>query len=81
MQTGDSPANDPHSTFIDLGSIAYLNRDHIILVSLGERGVTLTTTLGIKVFVPGPPEALREFMDQLLNASDSNFVAIPTVPS
>ena len=71
--------NTPPPALVDPGSIAYLNRAHIILVSIEEGGVALTTTLGMKLFVPGRPEILEQFMDQLLNASDSNFVAIPTV--
>ena len=78
METLDDPAAKIlHSTVINLGSVVYLNRDHIVLVSIEEAGVVLTTTLGMRLFVPGRPDALAGFMDQLVNACGSNFVAIP----
>ncbi|MBA3353743.1 MAG: hypothetical protein H0U23_15215 [Blastocatellia bacterium] len=69
-----SPA---HRATGDPASRAFLNRDHIVLALWQGDGVALTTTLGTQFFVSGPPDILETFMDQLLNASGSNFVAIP----
>ena len=57
--------------------LRFLNRDHIVLASVQDGAVTLTTSLGTKLVVSGPPQTLEAFMDQLLNACGSNFVAVP----
>jgi hypothetical protein len=57
--------------------LAYLNRDQIVLVTLYETGLVLTTTLGANIFVSGSSDTLNEFTDQLVNAVGSNYVAIP----
>jgi hypothetical protein len=57
--------------------LAYLNRDQIVLVALHETGLVLTTTLGANIFLSGSSDTLRDFIDRLVNAVGSNYVAIP----
>lgn len=73
MEPGDSAS-------VHVDCLRFINRDHVIVASVHEGDVTLTTTLGSTVVISGPPEKLEEFLDGLLNAYGSNFVAVPASP-
>ena len=76
-----SNAGTDDSAAVRPDSLRFLNRDHIVLASVQDRDITLMTTLGTTVVISGSPKTLEAFMDQLLNAYGSNFVAVPTSPA
>jgi hypothetical protein len=55
----------------------FLNRDQIVLATLQQNNLVLTTTIGARVLISGSPETLTGLIDQLVNAIGSNYIAIP----
>lgn len=62
--------------FAQATPISFLNRDHVVLVTVADSEIVVTTTLGIKVVIPVTPESLARFVDELANHVESNFVPI-----
>jgi hypothetical protein len=56
-------------------SLSFLNRDHIVLVTINSSQIEITTTAGTRLFVAASPSALAKFVDELINAEGSNFVS------
>lgn len=59
-------------------TISFLNRDHIVLVTIGDGEIVVTTTAGTAIRIPAAGPALDKFVDDLANHVESNFVAIAT---
>jgi hypothetical protein len=57
-------------------AVSFLNRDHIVLVTIGHGEVAVTTTAGTKITIPASPATLEKFADELANDLQSNFVSI-----
>jgi hypothetical protein len=57
-------------------SASFLNRDHIILVTVDQTRIVVTTVLGTRITFMASPMALAEFGDDLANNVESNFVSI-----
>jgi hypothetical protein len=57
-------------------AISFLNRDHVVLVTIANSQIEVTTTLGLKVVIPATPPSLARFVDELANHVESNFVSI-----
>jgi hypothetical protein len=57
-------------------SVSFLNRDHIVLVTIDEGEIIVTTTAGTKITIPASPATLEKFVDDLANHVESNFVSI-----
>jgi len=56
--------------------ISFLNRDHVVLVTIADSKIEVTTTLGLKVVIPAAPQSLVRFVEELANHVESNFVSI-----
>ena len=59
-------------------AISFLNRDHIVLVTIDYGEIVVTTTGGTKITIPASPAMLEKFADDLANHVESNFVSIAT---
>jgi hypothetical protein len=57
-------------------AISFLNRDHIVLVTINQKEIVITTSVGMKITIPASPAVLAKFMDELANDVDSNFVSL-----
>lgn len=57
-------------------AISFLNRDHIVSVTIHDGEITVTTTAGVKITIPASRKAIEEFVDDLANHVESNFVSI-----
>ena len=55
---------------------SFVNRDHIVLVTIDQSEIVVTTTLGTKVRLPASAGTLAKFVDELANDVGSNFVSI-----
>lgn len=62
--------------FAQTAPISFLNRDHVVLVTVADSEIVVTTTLGMKVVIPVTPASLARFVDELANHVESNFVPI-----
>ena len=62
----------------EAGAISYFNRDHIVLVTIGEGEIVVTTTAGTTISIPASGATLEKFVDDLANHVASNFVSIAT---
>lgn len=56
--------------------VSFFNRDHLVLVTVNQTEIVVTTTLGIKITIPAPRATLARFVDELANHVESNFVSI-----
>jgi hypothetical protein len=56
--------------------ILFVNRDHIISVTVHRAEMVVTTTDGRQLTVPASRATLEKFMDDLANGVQSNFVSI-----
>jgi hypothetical protein len=56
--------------------VSFLNRDHIISVTIHNAEIIVTTTAGTKITIPASPAMMTKFADELANSVQSNFVSI-----
>jgi hypothetical protein len=56
--------------------IYFLNRDHIVSVTICHGEIIVTTTGGSKIRIPASPSMIAQFSDELANSVQSNFVSI-----
>jgi hypothetical protein len=56
--------------------ICFLNRDHIISVTIHHSEIIATTTAGTTITIPASGVTLEKFVDDLANHVESNFVTI-----
>ncbi len=63
-----------------IDAVSFLNRDHIILVTINQGEIVVTTTAGTKITFPASAATLDKFVDDLANQVDSNFVAVAAEP-
>jgi hypothetical protein len=62
-------------------TISFLNRDHIISVSVRRGEIVVTTIVGEKITIGVSRATLDKFLDDLANNVESNFVSIAATPS
>ena len=60
--------------------VTFLNRDHIISVTIRNSEIVVTTTVGSKITIPVSPAMIAKFADELANDVQSNFVSIASTP-
>lgn len=60
--------------------VSFLNRDHIVLVTIDHGEIIVTTTAGTKITIPASAEMREKFADDLANHVESNFVSVAAVP-
>ncbi len=56
--------------------VSFLNRDHIVSVTIHHGEITVTTTAGTTLTIPASRTTIDEFVDDLANHVESNFVSI-----
>ena len=56
--------------------VSFLNRDHIVSVTIHHGEITVTTTAGTTLTIPASRKTIDEFVDDLANHVESNFVSI-----
>jgi hypothetical protein len=66
----------PEVASIGTERVSFLNRDHIILVTIDHGEIVATTTVGTTITIPASPATLEKFVDDLANHVESNFVSI-----
>jgi hypothetical protein len=64
------------SANVEQPEVCFLNRDHIVLVTIGQGEIVVTTTAGTKITIPASAATLAKFVDDLANHVESNFVSI-----
>jgi hypothetical protein len=57
-------------------SMSFFNRDHVVVVTIENAQIVVTTTLGVKITIPASAATLARFVDDLANHIQSNFVSI-----
>jgi hypothetical protein len=62
-------------------AISFLNRDHIISVTIDHGEIIVHTTVGTQMTFPASPSTLEKFADELANSARSNFVTIASTPA
>jgi hypothetical protein len=60
--------------------VTFLNRDHIISVTIHHGEISVTTTAGTKITIPASAAMIAKFADELANDIQSNFVSIAATP-
>jgi hypothetical protein len=68
----------PEVASIGTDTVSFLNRDHIVLVTVHHGEIVVTTTAGTKITIPASGATLAKFVDDLANHVESNFVSIAT---
>jgi hypothetical protein len=68
----------PQISTTERNTISFLNRDHVVLVTIDRTEIVVTTTLGTRITIPASPEILANFADDLTNHVESNFVSVPS---
>jgi hypothetical protein len=58
----------------------FLNRDHIISVTIHGGEIVVLTTASTEITIPASPATLEKFVDDLSNHVESNFVSIASAP-
>jgi hypothetical protein len=58
----------------------FLNRDHIILVTIDHGEIIVTTTAGTRITIPASAATLAKFVDNFANHFESNLVSIAATP-
>jgi hypothetical protein len=71
----------PTAVLTDADQIYFLNRDHVVAVTIGDKQIEVTTTVGTKIIIPRSDATLAKFVDELANDAESNFASIPLSPS
>jgi hypothetical protein len=56
--------------------VSFLNRDHIVLVTISEGEIVVTTTTGEKISYAASANTIAKFSEDLANDVQSNFVLI-----
>ncbi len=56
--------------------ISFLNRDHVVLVTVDGDEIMVTTTLGMKISLSASQPIVAKFVDELASNVESNFVSI-----
>jgi hypothetical protein len=59
---------------------SFLNRDHIVLVTINHGEIIVTTTAGTKITISASAEMREKFADDLANHVESNFVSVAAAP-
>jgi hypothetical protein len=44
-------------------AVSFLNRDHIVLITIDHGEIVVTTTAGTKITIPASPPMLEKFVD------------------
>ena len=65
----------------EMDGVSFLNRDHLVLVTIGEGEIIVTTTAGTTITIPASGATIEKFVDDLANNVESNFVAVAATPS
>jgi hypothetical protein len=60
----------------EMERVSFLNRDHIVLVTIDHGQIVVTTTAGTTITIPASATTLDRFVDDLANHVESNFVSI-----
>ena len=66
----------PRIPAIGTQTVSFLNRDHIVSVTIQHGEIAVTTTAGTTLTIPASRETIEEFVDDLANHVESNFVSI-----
>ena len=66
----------PQPAIGETDEISFLNRDHVVLVTIDHAEVVITTSLGTRFTIPASATSLTKFVDELTNHVESNFVSI-----
>jgi hypothetical protein len=61
--------------------ISFLNRDHIISVTIHHGEMIVITTAGTKIMIPASPATPEKFADDLAHDINSNFISIAALPA
>jgi hypothetical protein len=73
-------AATPELLTIGAGKRSFLNRDHVVLVTIDGNEIVVTTTAGITITIPVSAAILEKFVDDLANHVENNFVAVAAQP-
>jgi hypothetical protein len=65
------------TSFSGYDTISFVNRDHVVLLTIAQEEIIVTTTLGMKLSIRGSGPTLAKLVDELANHVESNFVSIP----
>jgi hypothetical protein len=57
-------------------AISFLNRDHVVLVTIDQTQIVVTTTLGAKIIIPASTATSAAFAEELAHDVGSNFVSV-----
>ena len=60
--------------------VSFLNRDHIVSVTIADGEIVVSTTAGKKVRFSASAITIAKFVDDLANDVQSNFVSIAATP-
>ena len=71
----------PRIPAIGTETVSFLNRDHIISVTIHESEIVVLTTAGTQITIPASAATLEKFVDDLANHVESNFVSIASPAS
>ena len=66
----------PQPSTAERNTISFQNRDHVVLVTVDQTEIVVTTSVGMRITIPASPSTLAKFADELANDVDSNFVSI-----
>jgi hypothetical protein len=66
----------PRIPAIGTETVSFLNRDHIISVTIHDDEIVVLTTAGTRITMPASPETIAKFADELAHDINSNFVSI-----
>lgn len=68
--------NRPRRFNVSAKVIQYVNRDHVVLASVSNNRLTLTTTSGQEIIIADRKAEMEEIIEQLVGSIGSNFVRI-----
>lgn len=57
-------------------TVRFLNRDHIISVTIRNGEIVVLTTAGTEITISASPETLAKFAEELAQDINSNFVSV-----
>lgn len=66
----------PDTDSIGSDAVSFLNRDHIVSVTICHGEIIVATTTGGEIRIPASPSTITQFSDELANSVQSNFVSI-----
>jgi hypothetical protein len=67
---------NPGDSSIGTETVSFLNRDHIISVTIHDDEIVVLTTAGTEITIPASAATLEKFVDDLAKHVESNFVSI-----